>query len=588
MSGGPGRVRRRRGGSPSYRAYSGDTDTDSDGDGGTGIGSVTGGVADGSRTPVVGAAVRDTALWTAVAGVALVWFAGRADSSFALELVLPLAVLAVVIPARRRWPVAALCAVNALCAQGLAHPLTPANAYVLALAALAYLLGTGPVTTRRALLTFGGCLAADLALCALLGVSAVWWYWTLAILPLAMLVPWLFGRYWQAQLALVRGGWQRARLLERQQRLVAEQARLRERTRIAVDMHDSLGHELSLIALRAGALELSPTLTGQDRADLGELRAAVADAVGHLRDTVGVLRDDENDGAAAPTAGAVEELVDRARDSGVTVDLRREGSPAPPGLAPLVERAVYRVVRESLTNAAKHAPGAAVRVRITHSGGRTEVRVTNSAPTVRELGPRPESGGHGLAGLRERVRVAGGTLRAAPNGDGFEVVATMPNRVGPDAGRDTGSGPAPAPVPESGPGPGPGTESESESVRQLTAARRRARLRFAAAFVVPGGFGLVTLGSAAYAAFQLATCVLRPADFAGLQVSDSRAEFANVLPARQFPYASDATKARPRPAGSVCEFYGSSGSLLDQADVYRLCFTDSRLVAKDVVPGSDG
>ncbi|MFC8824554.1 sensor histidine kinase [Streptomyces sp. NPDC057137] len=532
----------------------------------------------------VGPVVRDTTLWAALAGAALVWFVGHPDSSVALELVLPLVVLAVAIPGARRWPVAAVFAVNALCALGLAHPVTPANAYVLALAVSACLLGTGPTTTRRALWTFGGCLAIDLALCAVLGVGAVWWYWTLSVLPLALLVPWLFGRYWQARLALVRGGWQRAQLLERQQRLVAEQARLRERTRIAADMHDSLGHELSLIALRAGALELSPTLTGQDRADLGELRAAVADAVGHLRDTVGVLRDDEGDRAATPTAESVEELVDRARDSGVTVGLRREGRPEPPGLSPLVERAVYRVVQESLTNAAKHAPGGAVRVRITHEGGRTEVRVTNMASAAGQLSSaRPESGGRGLAGLRERVHVVGGTLRATPygggDGDGFEVVATMP-----DLPRNTGREPAPAQEHASD----SGAEPDSESVRQLTAARHRTRLRFAAAFALPGGFGLVALGSAAYAAFQLATCVLRPADFADLQVGRHRAEFAHHLPARQFPYVSDATKSLPRPAGTVCEFYRSNGSLLDQSDVYRLCYAGTRLVAKDVVPGSDG
>ncbi|QHY99051.1 Sensor histidine kinase DesK [Streptomyces sp. S4.7] len=536
---------------------------------------------------MVGPAVRDTALWLALAGVALVWFVGHPESSVALELVLPLAVLAVAIPGRRRWPVAAVFAVNALCAIGLAHPVTPANAYIVALAVSAYLLGTGPTTTRSALPAFGGCLALDLVLCAALGGGAVWWYYTLTAFPLALLVPWLFGRYWQAQLAFVRGGWQRAQLLERQQRLVAEQARLRERTRIAADMHDSLGHELSLIALRAGALELSPTLTGRDRADLGELRAAVSDAVGHLRDTVGVLRDDEGDRAAAPTDESVEELVDRARDSGVTVDLRRDGVPAPPGLSPLVDRAVYRVVRESLTNAAKHAPGGAVRVRITHEGGRTDVRVTNAAGDAgKSLPPsRPVSGGHGLTGLRERVGVVGGTLRAAPRGTGFEVAATMPDRVGQDRPLRQ-SGAVTDPDTESCAESGSASESGSESVRQLTTARRRARLRFAAAFVVPGGFGLITLGSAAYAAFQLATCVLRPADYAQLQVGGDRAEFANVLPARQFPYVSDSVKARPRPAGTTCAYYRSSGSLLDQVDVYRLCYSGSRLVSKDVVPGS--
>lgn len=106
--------------------------------------------------------------------------------------------------------------------------------------------------------------------------------------------------------------------------------------------------------------------------------------------------------------------------------------------------------------------------------------------------------------------------------------------------------------------------------------------------MVPGGFALLAVGSAAYAAFQLATCVLRPADFADLRIGQGRTEFAHTLPARQFPYVSDSVKSRPRPTGTVCEFYRSNGSLLDQVDVYRLCYDGSRLVTKDVIPGTDG
>ncbi|MFG2172630.1 LuxR C-terminal-related transcriptional regulator [Streptomyces niveus] len=124
--------------------------------------------ATGAPEAAVGPVVRDIALWAALAGAALVWFVGRPEPSVVLELVLPLAVLAVAIPARRRWPVAAVCAVNALCAIGLVHPLTPANAYVLALAVFACLLGAGPTGTRAALLTLGGCHAFGLALCAAL------------------------------------------------------------------------------------------------------------------------------------------------------------------------------------------------------------------------------------------------------------------------------------------------------------------------------------------------------------------------------------------------------------------------------------
>ncbi|WP_445270224.1 sensor histidine kinase [Streptomyces sp. DSM 41634] len=536
-----------------------------------------------------GPAVRDAALWAALAGVGVFAYQERgADGSPLLALVLPLLILAVAVPGSRKRPGAAVFLANAVCALGLADPIATASPYLAALAVLTYLLGVRSARTGAALLLFGACAAVDLALCVLLGVGPVYWFYALSMIPSALLLPWLAGRYRRARLALVRGGWERARGLEQRQRFVAEQARLRERTRIAADMHDSLGHELSLIALRAGALELSPTLSGQDRADLAVLRAAVSDAVGHLRDTIGVVREgsdgpggcDSSGPQADPTASSVEpveELVARVRESGVTVDLRREGAAG--ALSPLVDRTAYRVVQESLTNAIKHAPGAAVRIRIVHRGARTEVRVANSAPPA---GPAPDpvpapagaraSGHRGLTGLHERVRLIGGTLHAAPRRGGFEVLATLPDQVGP---RQPGTAEG---FPDD-------TGTASESARRLAAARRSTRRRFAVAIAAPAGLGLLFLGSTAYLAHQLTACVLRPADFADLRPGQERTELARLLPDREFRYVPDAVKALPAPPGTVCAYYRSNGSLLDQADVYRLCYAGSRLAAKDVLPG---
>ncbi|WP_405792229.1 histidine kinase [Streptomyces sp. NBC_00029] len=313
-------------------------------------------------------------------------------------------------------------------------------------------------------------------------------------------------------------------------------------------MHDFLGHELSLIALRAGALELSPTLTGQDREDLAVLRAAVSDAVGHLRDTIGVLRDgSEGEAPTASPVETVEELVARTRESGVTGHLGREGSSR--ALPPLVDRSAYRVVQESLTNAIKHAPGSTVRVRITHQDDRTDIRVTNSAPTPTAAPVAPgraagrTSGHRGLTGLRERVRLIGGTLHAAPREGGFEVRATLPDQVGPERPRTA---------------EGPREETGSESARRLVAARRSARLRFVAAFAAfaafaaPVAFALPALACGAYLAHQLTSCVLGPVDFAALRPGQDRSEVAPRLPERQFRYVPDAVRARPAPPPTPC------------------------------------
>lgn len=103
-----------------------------------------------------------------------------------------------------------------------------------------------------------------------------------AVVVVAAILPWFVGRFWRRYQELVRAGWERAGRLEREQRLVAEQARSRERARIAQDMHDVLGHDLSLIALPAGALKLDPGLDESQRAAAGESRARAAAPVERL------------------------------------------------------------------------------------------------------------------------------------------------------------------------------------------------------------------------------------------------------------------------------------------------------------------
>ncbi len=221
------------------------------------------------------------------------------------------------------------------------------------------------------------------------------WSWAEAPVALAfsVLLPWFAGRYRRQHLALAERLRQDARL-----------ARQRERTRIARDMHDSLGHELTLIALRAGALELSPDLAEPHRTAIGELRASTGEATERLREIIGLLRDDTEDIAS---------LVHRSAASGM--DVRLTGGPTG-------SRTAYRVVQESLTNAAKHAPGAPVEVRVRHTATDLVVSVVNAPAKA----PGAGSGGHGLIGLAERVRLAGGVLDAAPRPDGgFAVVATM-------------------------------------------------------------------------------------------------------------------------------------------------------------------
>ncbi|HWS37371.1 MAG TPA: histidine kinase [Actinoplanes sp.] len=221
-------------------------------------------------------------------------------------------------------------------------------------------------------------------------------------------LPWLAGRFRRQQAELIKAGHERVQHLERERHLVAEHARLRERARIAADMHDALGHELALIALRAGALELAPDLTDRGRAAAAELRESAVSASDRLRHTVTGLR-------AEP---AVEELVDRARDAGMTIRLHQAGDLGS------AAGGTHRVVREALTNAARHAPGSAVDVRLERSGDTVTVTVRN--PVV-EPAQRSESGS-GIAGLRDHLAAGGGTLRVADEEGVFTVTAHLPAR----------------------------------------------------------------------------------------------------------------------------------------------------------------
>ncbi|WP_106617620.1 sensor histidine kinase [Saccharothrix carnea] len=248
----------------------------------------------------------------------------------------------------------------------------------------------------------------------------------LASLGLFVVLPWLAGRFRRQQAELIAVGRERIVQLERAQELVAERARLRERARIAADMHDSLGHELALIALRAGALELTADTEPTRRAATG-LRESAVTASERLRHTVGVLREGTTTSFEPPDE-TVQALVARAAEAGLPITLTGDWA-ALPGectpLPPLIDRAVHRVVQEALTNAARHAPGAPVTAHLALTTDHVQVTVSN--PVAQ---PPPPGAGSGLAGLAERVRLLGGTLRPGAHDGRFTVTARLPREGG--------------------------------------------------------------------------------------------------------------------------------------------------------------
>ncbi|MEU7041079.1 histidine kinase [Streptomyces varsoviensis] len=444
------------------------------------------------------------------------------------------------------------------------------SSFCVAMLVMGYLVGRRTRQERPALVGFAVIAAAGLVAVAASGEN-LWTWFTMAVtLGLNVLLPWMAGRYRRQYADLTRAGWELAERMEREQQIIADRTRLRERSRIAGDMHDSLGHELSLLALRAGALEMAPDLDERHRKAAGELRAAAASVTESLHDVIGVLREDAETAPKAPARESVTDLVERAVASGLAVDLAEEGEPV--RLAFMVDRALYRVVQESLTNAAKHAPGAAVSVRIAHLADATEVRVVNGPPPARPDAPSARhtglpSGKNGLVGLRERVRLAGGTLRTGPYEGGFEVTARLPHAAG--AARPAGEESA--------------REDASESAFQRRHAQRRARRGLKQVILVPLAVAAVLaalMGGFSY--IQTEQSVLDSGDYERLRVGQRRSDAEDLLPSLQtdVPPRRD---VKPMPHDSTCRYYRMSREP-DPTHAYRVCFAHGRLAAKDVVP----
>ncbi|AUG78599.1 histidine kinase [Kitasatospora sp. MMS16-BH015] len=210
---------------------------------------------------------------------------------------------------------------------------------------------------------------------------------------------------------------------QREHRLLTERVLVTERARLAREMHDVVSHQVSLISIQAGALQISsPDPVAKDTART--IRELSVRTLEELRQMVGVLR------AAGVRPGVPLNPQPRLADlpelvAGCGLPVRTEFDPGPGPWPEAVERAAYRTVQEALTNAGKHAPGAELTVRVGSAGPRLLVEVRNGPP-ARRPDPLP-GGGHGLVGLRERATLLGGTLTAGPTPDGgFLLRAELP------------------------------------------------------------------------------------------------------------------------------------------------------------------
>jgi signal transduction histidine kinase len=208
---------------------------------------------------------------------------------------------------------------------------------------------------------------------------------------------------------------------DRERRLAAAE----ERTRIARDLHDSAAHAINVILVQAGAARLlqqrDPDAT---RRALTTIEDVARETIGEIDQLVHGLREngagDESPAIELPTGlAALDTLAERYRAGGLAVEIRTSGRTRP--LSRALDQAAYRILQESLTNAARHGTGAA---EIDIRYGQTELELTISNPAT-AVGGEP-AGGHGILGMRERAALLGGSLEAGREGSSFRVHARLP------------------------------------------------------------------------------------------------------------------------------------------------------------------
>ncbi|QKG25278.1 two component system sensor kinase [Actinomadura verrucosospora] len=362
---------------------------------------------------------------------------------------------------RRRYPVATLAATGLL--TGLyflrAYPYGPAFAAV----GVAML---GAIVAGHRLVTWAGTavsVAVYFGITALIGVpfdqrgkpGALFPVEEPSVGGVSVVVGWSLAVLVTAELVRMTG----QRAAERDRTRAEEERRQasEERLRMARELHDVLAHNISMINVQAGvALHLMDGDPEQARTALAAIKDASKEALTEMRSVIGALRAQGETAPRSPTAGLarLDDLLDRARSAGLTVDAETAGEPRP--LPAGADLAAFRIVQESLTNVTRHAgPGpVTARVRIAYGEREVEVRVEDDGRGAPLLDDHRD--GSGIRGMRERAAALGGTFDAGPRaGGGFAVRATLPLTGEPPDAPDSGDAGA-------GAGAGPGDPAERD------------------------------------------------------------------------------------------------------------------------------
>ncbi|MFF9811585.1 sensor histidine kinase [Streptomyces coeruleorubidus] len=430
------------------------------------------------------------------------------------------------------------------------------------------------------------------------------------------IVPGLTSRYRAQRRALLSALHEHNSQLLREREMIASHARMRERQRIAQDMHDSLGHQLALITVHTGALEVDPELTDRQRGAVEVLRDASVAAMNELREAVGILRDGteaqqgETDAEPASCGVAgINGLVEATRSAEAAVELRRSGDVRP--LAPAADHAAYRIAQEALTNAMKHAPGASITVELRYEPDVLVVEVVNGPTPAMAIDRRQRavSGGQGLTGLQERARLVGGMVHAGRvAGGGFRVAGVLPYLPqGPhasDGGRGrAGSGRTAATFVDAGGdfreqsggallGDGGAVidwSSSPQRQKELDSIMGRKRTKGIAigcgvALLIVVGLGAVAfMGLANWLEDEAGNGLIEPSVYDSVKVGAAETQLRDKLPDGDSILTEGlADKGPEKPKSAACLHLMSTEHADEQGRdrIFRFCFKDGKLVEK--------
>ncbi len=326
---------------------------------------------------------------------------------------------------RRRAPLAVLTVILAanvgsgVLASQLVNGQGPAAAF---LAVLLAVFSFGAYAQGRRILAGGLILAAVLGGAVVYGSvsgdGTDYGFWVAAG------IFWIMGLLFRQRLLRVAELQAHADRLQLEHAEKAQWAVVEERSRIARELHDVISHSVSVMVIQAGAAR--HTLDSADeevRESLQSIETAGREALAELRRLLGILRRPDDEPALAPVPGLarVGVLIEQMREAGLPTELRVEGEPA--GIAPGVDLTAYRIIQEALTNSLRHAGPAKAQVSIRYRPHELDLEITDDG---RGGTAQADGTGNGLAGMRERVSLYGGTLDAGRGDAGFTVHARLP------------------------------------------------------------------------------------------------------------------------------------------------------------------